>query len=84
MTAWQGASIASKKVHPLDIFNIPPTFKFKRNSTMASRGYDDGNRAFLQALMARSTLTFEESQPLLASILSARGTLLALHITRTY
>ncbi|KAL4919695.1 Nse1 non-SMC component of SMC5-6 complex-domain-containing protein [Aspergillus aurantiobrunneus] len=35
--------------------------------------YDDSNRAFLQALMARSTLTFEESKPLLAAILSVRG-----------
>ncbi|KAL4781756.1 Nse1 non-SMC component of SMC5-6 complex-domain-containing protein [Aspergillus varians] len=35
--------------------------------------YDDSNRAFLQALMARSTITFEESQPVLAAILSARG-----------
>ncbi|KAL4868990.1 hypothetical protein BDV12DRAFT_90260 [Aspergillus spectabilis] len=34
--------------------------------------YDDSNRAFLQALMARSTLTFEESQELLAAILSAK------------
>ncbi|OJJ08909.1 hypothetical protein ASPVEDRAFT_419801 [Aspergillus versicolor CBS 583.65] len=35
--------------------------------------YDDSNRAFLQALMARSTLTYEESKPLLAAILSVRG-----------
>ncbi|KAL2863951.1 non-structural maintenance of chromosomes element 1 family protein [Aspergillus lucknowensis] len=34
--------------------------------------YDDSNRAFLQALMARSTITFEESKPLLAAILSVR------------
>ncbi|BCS25518.1 uncharacterized protein APUU_50229S [Aspergillus puulaauensis] len=35
--------------------------------------YDDSNRAFLQALMARSTLTYEESKPLLAAILSVHG-----------
>ena len=34
-------------------------------------GYNDSNRAFLQAFMARSTMTFEEAQPVLAAILSA-------------
>ncbi|KAI9374188.1 Nse1 non-SMC component of SMC5-6 complex-domain-containing protein [Aspergillus egyptiacus] len=38
-----------------------------------SEGYDDSNRAFLQAFMARSTMTFAEAKPLLASILSVRG-----------
>ncbi|KAJ5469376.1 hypothetical protein N7539_008994 [Penicillium diatomitis] len=33
--------------------------------------YDDRHRAFLQAFMARSTMTFEESQPVLAAIISA-------------
>ncbi|KAL5043599.1 hypothetical protein BDW71DRAFT_199658 [Aspergillus fruticulosus] len=33
-------------------------------------GYDDSNRAFLQALMARSTMTLSESKPILAAILS--------------
>ncbi|KAF6842056.1 RING-like domain-containing protein [Colletotrichum plurivorum] len=32
--------------------------------------YDDGNRAFLQAFLARGTLTFEEAQPILATIFS--------------
>ncbi|KAL3481098.1 Nse1 non-SMC component of SMC5-6 complex-domain-containing protein [Aspergillus californicus] len=32
--------------------------------------YDDSNRAFLQALMGRSTVTFEESKPILAAILT--------------
>ena len=36
-------------------------------------GYDGRNRAFLQAFIARSTLTFEEAKPILASILSAYG-----------
>jgi hypothetical protein len=36
--------------------------------------YDDRNRAFLQAFMARSTMTFEEAQPVLAAILSAHRT----------
>ncbi|KFA61246.1 hypothetical protein S40285_06934 [Stachybotrys chlorohalonatus IBT 40285] len=35
------------------------------------RGYDDKNRAFLQAFLARGTLTFEDSQPILAAILNA-------------
>lgn len=33
--------------------------------------YDDRNRAFLQAFMARSTMTFAEAQPVLAAITSA-------------
>ncbi|KAL3461826.1 Nse1 non-SMC component of SMC5-6 complex-domain-containing protein [Aspergillus heterothallicus] len=37
-----------------------------------THAYDDSNRAFLQALMARSTITFEESKPLLAAIFSVR------------
>lgn len=40
---------------------------------MAGDGYDDSNRAFIQAFMARSTMTFEEAKPVLAAILSAKG-----------
>ncbi|PWY85036.1 hypothetical protein BO70DRAFT_428601 [Aspergillus heteromorphus CBS 117.55] len=36
--------------------------------------YDDSNRAFLQAFMARSTMTFSEAKPVLAAILSAEET----------
>lgn len=36
--------------------------------------YNDTNRAFLQAFMARSTLTFKEAQPVLAAIFTAYGT----------
>jgi hypothetical protein len=32
--------------------------------------YDDGNRAFLQSLMARGTMTFPETQTILAEIFS--------------
>ena len=35
--------------------------------------YDDRHRAFLQAFMARSTMTFEDAQPVLAAIISAHG-----------
>ncbi|KAI5865093.1 Nse1 non-SMC component of SMC5-6 complex-domain-containing protein [Durotheca rogersii] len=35
--------------------------------------YDDGNRAFLQAFMARGTMTFKEAQPILAAIFSAQN-----------
>lgn len=35
--------------------------------------YNDSNRAFLQAFIARSTLTFEEAKPLLAAIFTAHG-----------
>lgn len=34
--------------------------------------YDDTNRAFLQAFMARGTLTFKEAQPLLAAIFTVK------------
>lgn len=34
----------------------------------ASGGYNDGNRAFLQAFMARGTMTFPEAQGVLAEI----------------
>ena len=40
--------------------------------TMA--GYDDSNRAFLQAFMARSSMTFEDAQPILAAILTVSST----------
>ncbi|GFF57423.1 non-structural maintenance of chromosomes element 1 homolog [Aspergillus udagawae] len=36
-----------------------------------ANGYNDSNRAFLQAFMARSTMTFEEARPVLAAIFSA-------------
>ncbi|OJD39945.1 dna repair protein nse1 [Diplodia corticola] len=35
-------------------------------------GYNHSHRAFLQAFLARSVMTFEEAQPILAAILSAR------------
>jgi non-structural maintenance of chromosomes element 1 len=35
---------------------------------MDDSSYDDSNRAFLQAFLARSTLTYETSKPILASI----------------
>ncbi|CRG88690.1 hypothetical protein PISL3812_05724 [Talaromyces islandicus] len=35
-------------------------------------GYNDSNRAFLQAFMARSTMTFDEAKPVLAAIFSAQ------------
>lgn len=41
---------------------------------METDGYNDGNRAFLQAFMAHSFMTFEEIQPVLAAIISAQGT----------
>ncbi|KAF7596477.1 hypothetical protein BBP40_001349 [Aspergillus hancockii] len=37
---------------------------------MADNGYNDSNRAFLQAFMARSTMTFTEARPILAAIFS--------------
>jgi hypothetical protein len=40
---------------------------------MANNGYNDSNRAFLQAFMARSTMTFAEAKPVLAAIFSVHG-----------
>ncbi|CAG8393255.1 unnamed protein product [Penicillium salamii] len=45
-------------------------FRLVENRKMA---YDDRNRAFLQAFMGRSTLTFGDAQPVLAAILSVGG-----------
>jgi hypothetical protein len=36
-------------------------------------GYDESNRAFLQSLMARGCVTFEEARPILAAILTAKA-----------
>ncbi|KAJ6111523.1 hypothetical protein N7523_007584 [Penicillium sp. IBT 18751x] len=38
---------------------------------MDNVAYNDCNRAFLQAFMARSSMTFDEAQPVLAAIISA-------------
>lgn len=35
--------------------------------------YNNSNRAFLQAFLARSTLTYDEAKPILAAILTAHG-----------
>ncbi|KAK8106310.1 hypothetical protein PG999_009669 [Apiospora kogelbergensis] len=35
--------------------------------------YNDGNRAFLQAFMARGTMTLREAKPILAAILTVEG-----------
>lgn len=37
--------------------------------------YDDGNRAFLQAFLARGTMTLKEAQPILAAIFTAQDKL---------
>jgi hypothetical protein len=40
--------------------------------------YNDANRAFIQAFMARSSMTLPEVQPVLAAIISLQGTVLQL------
>jgi hypothetical protein len=45
---------------------------------MDNVSYNDCNRAFLQAFMARSSMTFEEAQPVLAAIFSAHGVCISL------
>ena len=39
--------------------------------------YDNSHRAFLQAFMSRSTMTFEEAKPILAHVFSIRGALIS-------
>ncbi|RDA85283.1 hypothetical protein CP532_5904 [Ophiocordyceps camponoti-leonardi (nom. inval.)] len=39
---------------------------------LVSRGYDDTHRAFLQAFLSRGTVTFQESQSILAAIVNAK------------
>ena len=36
-------------------------------------GYNDSNRAFLQAFLARNTMTYEEAKPILAAIFTVHG-----------
>lgn len=43
------------------------------SNSMDEEGYNDSNRAFLQAFMARGTMTFEEAKPVLAAIFSVHG-----------
>jgi hypothetical protein len=35
--------------------------------------YNNSHRAFLQAVFARSTITFEEAKPIVAAIMTAQG-----------
>jgi hypothetical protein len=37
------------------------------------RSYDDSNRAFLQAFLARGSLTLEQAKPILAGIFTVLG-----------
>ncbi|KAK6196484.1 hypothetical protein LQW54_011476 [Pestalotiopsis sp. IQ-011] len=39
---------------------------------LVPRGYNDGNRAFLQALMARGSITYREAKPIIAAIMTAQ------------
>ncbi|KAI9167145.1 Non-structural maintenance of chromosomes element [Paramyrothecium foliicola] len=41
--------------------------------SVLGHGYNDKNRAFLQAILARGTVTFEESRPILAAIFNAES-----------
>ena len=45
---------------------------------LVRHGYNDSNRAFLQAFMAHSSVTFEEAKLVLAEIFSAHGMFLSL------
>ncbi|OKL62105.1 hypothetical protein UA08_02146 [Talaromyces atroroseus] len=52
--------------------NIPFASQPTMANTMYEGGYNDSNRAFLQAFMARSTMTFEDARPVLAAIFTAQ------------
>lgn len=43
--------------------------------------YNDSNRAFLQAFLARGTLTFKEARPILSAIFTAYGMYSIFHLT---
>ncbi|KAL9128348.1 MAG: hypothetical protein Q9217_002952 [Psora testacea] len=47
----------------------------KRMADYDNAEYNNSHRAFLQAFIARSTLTFEEAKPILAAIFGAHGEL---------
>lgn len=40
---------------------------------MDESDYNDSNRAFLQAFLARGSLTFEDAKPILAAVFSVNG-----------
>jgi non-structural maintenance of chromosomes element 1 len=45
--------------------------------------YDDSNRAFLQAILARGTLNLKEGKRILAAIFTAKEGLYLFHILKT-
>ena len=52
---------------------------------MAENGdstYNNANRGFLQAFLARSTLTYDQAKPIIAAILTAQGLLLPHHLQK--
>lgn len=52
---------------------LPLTKPLKQQTGTMEDDYNDSNRAFLQAFMGRSSMTFEEAQPVLAAIFAAKG-----------
>ena len=69
---------AIRVVHQNAIINIIRFIEFiDKMVSGVDADYNNGNRAFLQSFIARSTLTFEDAKPILAAIFSAQGMFLA-------
>jgi hypothetical protein len=60
---------------------MPPT-PGRESSEVASGHYNNSHRAFIQAFMAHSTLTFSEAKPILAAVMTAQGMLSVLRHLR--
>lgn len=65
-------SVGTKDLELTDITNSETSRPEANLENMPE--YNDSNRAFLQAFMARSSMTFEDAQPILAAILTVSGT----------
>jgi hypothetical protein len=62
--------IVAKYTFPYN-WTIPSKMESEDGSDQ--RDYNNSHRAFLQAFIARSVMTFEEAKPILAKILSIHG-----------
>ncbi|KAF3480970.1 FAD dependent oxidoreductase [Arthroderma uncinatum] len=60
--------LGTGKVMAEMISGIEPSVDVTADMPGDGSGYDDSHRAFLQAFMARSTMTLEEAKPVLAAI----------------
>ena len=71
----QSCQRCSNKELPHITISGPPRLSYNYDEMT---NYNDGNRAFLQAFMGRSSMTFEDARPVLAAIRSISGTVFRL------